>query len=897
MKTQKNWKYKFTVVTPVYNVEKYLEETIESVIAQTIGFEENIQMILVNDGSPDNSGEICQRYQEKYPNNILYLEKENGGVSSARNEAIPYIEGKYVNFLDSDDKWEEDALAIVYDFFEKNYKKIDVVGARIHFFDAVDAYHVLDYKFEKTKIVYLLTQYDYVQLSAASTFIKAEAIGEHRFCTKLKYGEDARFINEIILEKCTLGVVREAEYLYRKRYDNSSALQNNQMSESYYVDSPKYFHQVLFEKSIERYGKIQEFIQYIVMYDLSWRIRRDVGEFLDASQVKKYKEVIRNLLQNIEDRIILNQRIIYRDYKVYAMCLKYGRDIRKELIYDMGRLLFQNIEILSFFDVKSIVSITILEIQGKKLHLEGKINTWIPEEEYVIVAERNGKRCPITFFDVKQFDKKCLDGIYYKGKGFKMDVPLKKKGNEKEKEWEISFSIWYRGIYRKKIKFVLGKFAHLNEEETSYYYKKPYLIRKEEKKLICRIAEPGEQAECENAYQKTLEKLGMGELNRYRRWYFTLKKLKRKKIWLISDRFEQADDNGEHLFRYLNQHKPQGVEVYFVLEKDSPDFARLKKYGKVIAYNSFWYRMLFLLSNKIISSHVGESNMNAFGEGYSYMNNLYAFKFVFLQHGVTKDDLSGWINKFNKNLKMLVCAGKQERESFCEGAYYYEDHVAQLVGFPRYDKLMRLSKEYKKQDKKVLLIPTWRYVMSYCYDKNTNKSVYAEQFKESEYFKFYNGLMQDERILECMRQKGYTGLFCLHPTLKEQWVDFQENDVFKINPGKVEYQKEFIESALLITDYSSVSFDFSWLKKPVIYTQFDKEEFFASHSYTQGYFDYETDGFGPVCTDYEEAVKAMIDLIENDCRLEEKYAERIENFYGFFDEDNCKRVAEAIRKI
>ena len=94
-----------SVVIPVYNVERYLAETLDSVIGQSLGFEKNIQIILVNDGSPDNSEEICLKYQNRFPDNIVYVKKENGGVSSARNEGIEYIKGKYVNFLDSDDCW------------------------------------------------------------------------------------------------------------------------------------------------------------------------------------------------------------------------------------------------------------------------------------------------------------------------------------------------------------------------------------------------------------------------------------------------------------------------------------------------------------------------------------------------------------------------------------------------------------------------------------------------------------------------------------------------------------------------------------------------------------------------------------------------------------------------
>ena len=93
-------KYKFSVIIPIYNVENYLEETIDSVINQTIGFNDNIQLILINDGSPDSSEEICERYKKEYPNNIIYLKQENSGVSVARNKGLELATGEIINFLD-----------------------------------------------------------------------------------------------------------------------------------------------------------------------------------------------------------------------------------------------------------------------------------------------------------------------------------------------------------------------------------------------------------------------------------------------------------------------------------------------------------------------------------------------------------------------------------------------------------------------------------------------------------------------------------------------------------------------------------------------------------------------------------------------------------------------------
>ena len=126
-------KYKLSVIIPIYNVEKYLEETLKSVIEQTLGFENNIEMILVNDGSPDNSEEICLRYKEKYPENIVYIKQKNGGVSSARNTGAKVAKGEYINFLDSDDILSKNAYKRAVELLDQN-KDVNIATLRIKFF-------------------------------------------------------------------------------------------------------------------------------------------------------------------------------------------------------------------------------------------------------------------------------------------------------------------------------------------------------------------------------------------------------------------------------------------------------------------------------------------------------------------------------------------------------------------------------------------------------------------------------------------------------------------------------------------------------------------------------------------------------------------------------------------
>ena len=127
-------KYIFSIVMAVYNCELFLRETLDSVIEQDISsfvyndengqptdkripFEKIVQLIMVDDGSTDGSGAICDEYSAKYPN-FKVIHKENGGVASARNEGLKYVEGKYMNFLDSDDKFSSNVFEFVFKFFE-----------------------------------------------------------------------------------------------------------------------------------------------------------------------------------------------------------------------------------------------------------------------------------------------------------------------------------------------------------------------------------------------------------------------------------------------------------------------------------------------------------------------------------------------------------------------------------------------------------------------------------------------------------------------------------------------------------------------------------------------------------------------------------------------------------
>ena len=366
-------KYAFlvSVIIPIYNTARYLPHTFDCLESQTIGFRQNIQVILINDGSTDNSHQFCQAFKQRYPENILYIQQSNLGVSAARNAGLQYVRGKYITFFDSDDLWSPNAFAALYTFFEKHYLDVDVVSARIKMFDAYERYQEIDYKFSETRLINLRKDYKYIQLAVHSTFIKASALeNEDRFSIRLKYGEDTLFINTILLRKCKLGVVREAEYYHRKRRDKSSALNMEAESPSYLFDSPIFYHQHLFNLSRQMYGITPRFIQYTIMYEIKWRLLRPVRVFLTDAENTRYCNLIIQSLQNIDDDIILEQTGTPLSVKLLTLSQKHGKDIRDELHISDSTVLYHSVPIIRLENNKDLLRCISWRINRNILNME-----------------------------------------------------------------------------------------------------------------------------------------------------------------------------------------------------------------------------------------------------------------------------------------------------------------------------------------------------------------------------------------------------------------------------------------------------------------------------------------------------------------------------------------------
>ena len=355
---------------------------------------------------------------------------------------------------------------------------------------------------------------------------------------------------------------------------------------------------------------------------------------------------------------------------------------------------------------------------------------------------------------------------------------------------------------------------------------------------------------------------------------------KYKNIWLISERGTDARDNGYFFFRYLKSEHPE-ISCYYVIEKKSPDYEKVAALGEVVHRRSFQHYLAFFGASHLISTHIMGFSPNASVYMILQKKNTCKLKGkqIFLQHGITKDDIEG-LKYPNVRLDLFVCGAKPEYE-YIRDTYRHPDGVVKLTGLARYD---TLANEERLQ---ILCMPTWRMWLN---------SLSAEEFADSDYFHAYHSFLKRKDLHDWLRSKRMRLLFYPHYEFQRyislfsdiacdciEICDFETHDV----------QTLLKEATLLITDYSSVCFDVAYLKKPILFYQFDQEKFFGNH-YKKGYFDEKE--FGAVV--YEEnKLLSLLQSLWDGNSFSNPYISSQEAFFAGVEKGCCDRIYCAIREL
>lgn len=351
---------------------------------------------------------------------------------------------------------------------------------------------------------------------------------------------------------------------------------------------------------------------------------------------------------------------------------------------------------------------------------------------------------------------------------------------------------------------------------------------------------------------------------------------KHKNVWVVGERIHKAQDTGYSFFKYMRENYPD-KNVYYVIDQDSPEKLNVTPYGNELYYKSKKHIWNTVIARKVISSHHPD---------YLYPLRTPTFKKkikpdkVFLQHGVmgTKNMVANYGKQAQGFDTDLFMVSSDFEKDMIVHDFGYESKDVFVTGLSRYDQLFKKDVEVKRQ---VLIIPTWRDWL-----------LTEEKFLKSEYYDRYLELINNNNLHRLSKEYKFDILFCLHPNM-QQYRAFFENDYVKvINQSEVNVQYLIKESSLMVTDYSSVGFDFSFLNKPVLYYQFDRNKFIGKRP---SHLDLDNDLPGDIAFELDTLLDCIQEYAENDFTMKNINKKRADRFIKYRDQRSSERIYQVIQ--
>lgn len=890
--------FKFSVVMAVYNTEKYLCKSIDSVINQSLSFEDYIQLIIVDDKSTDTSRDIITSYFNKYPRNIkpIFLD-ENKGQANARNVGLEYANGKYINFLDSDDYFELNAFEKVLSFFDKHYLEVDVVSIPIQIFEREDTPHILNTKFTGNRVIDLVEEPNTSYMQASSGFFTRISLNNFRFPTNISLSEDALMINKLLLEKKKLGVVSDTKYYYRRRAEKNSTVDKSSQTKEYFIDRLEDYFINLIHYCLDKEGSVPCFIQYMLAYDLQWMLKLDELA-LDTDEEKEiFWQKLHYVLSFLDMKTIRdNEHITWDAFVPFYVYMK-NNELHTE-IEENNVLIKSKDYVIDNLEIHKLW-IDIIKIENNTLYISGFLNSNFDYRNISFLATKidakTGKEEKFLGKYVKYTSRK---DVYFLSKhwrffhNFDMEIPITEREFSNVKVEVIyhkdadkeNFS--EENIIKPHVVIDFTRFSKLSNY-SKYFVKDNHIVLFQTnmfkiypykyKSMLRR--EFNDLKKIIRSHKKGFLSAVFVRLLNLIRYPF---RDKNQKIYIFSDRPNVGDDNASHLFRYASK-VDDGITKYYALDKNANEFSELSKAGNMLKYGSLKHKLKYLQADKIISSHPYQSQINPFftfeDDKQQFTSGLITSDIYFVMHGVTLGNISDWFSKFDKDVSLIVTVSPYEQKSFFVEGYGYKEDVVQVLGLPRFDALENNDK------KQILVVPTWRKYLS------GKKAM----FINSSYRRHLEEFLNDDKFITAAEEKGYKIIFKGHPELNkivdgDRYIDLLEFDKRVEISEDESYTKLLNESSLLITDYSSIFFDFAYMKKPLIYYRPEDD-----YHYEKSYFDSESMGFGDIITSKDELIEKILFYLDNNCANEEKYAERVDNFFTYHDKNNCERVYDWIK--
>lgn len=835
---------RFSIIIPAYNAESTILSCIENI--EKIEFDlSKVEVLVVNDGSKDATRNVIEDAIRKSKLNIRLINKQNGGVSSARNAGLKEATGEYILFLDADDKLSKDCLKELDKFLRKNEVHIVVFNIT---YERNNKRHWRA-EFLKNSGIYNIDEYCYGAITTVNFCIRNRRDQNELFDERFFMHEDEEFAFRNVLIDGKYGFCKEASY----HYDNTNEMSaiNTKLNPYYSFNQSIRIYKKIIETSIAKLKKVSRYAQALIINDLSWKLRAGVlfseSNITQAEQVNKVKEI----LGYIEPVVILNHPNIDKFHKHFFLNLA---KIEPK-IYFVGQKIMFEVPGYKEHVKQNEIYVTSVTLEDKWIKISGFYKTFITN----YIDKHKIKIYALYGLESIECEQRPTYYSYHRSKtltnnfiGF--DLKIKPSAED------LSFFVTINNRLYKVNRF---SFKNYNDRSNLCIRLNNFSLFYDKIKAVFKIREKA----CGD-YLKGLEKTSLlsTSLNIVAN---TLKRIRH--IALYNDR-EGVFDNALIQFLY-DIKKTDGVQRYYVSFSDVDRKILLEKYlvpeANIIEYRSIKHQIYYLSAREVITSFVDASfyqpiSAKKFKHSYA---EFCSPEIIYLQHGVLHAKTLHYAKEFLNIDKVIISTRFEEK-------YYKElgfsDEQLLKVGSNRYSKpkeILHVSPKIKK----VLYLPSWR---SYLADKQNNNRwlTNVEKFKSSLLWK------ELQKLGICISgHQNFKIDVQLHPIL------FSVEDVVKKDGFDIVKKVDYSDYDLVVTDYSSVVYDAVYSGVPVMYFCPDIEMFESGVNLYSEILTPMRDGFGPLSITAEELLNNILSLDSDSSSYIKKYKAKYENLFLNFD--------------
>ena len=832
---------------------------------------------------------------------ILYLDSS----AEQLNKAINATKKPYIAFCENKATLSENYIANLVAYLEKN-KAVPAAQGLIktsakEIFSSMKPYKGEKQVFDSGK------DFSQVLLYPHGLIVRTDILQS----SGIKFSDEFKFIrNEAFaLQFANLFPQRYFDgtciYIAEQKFDESNPNGQNTRQAEWYWESTKPLYDLLKEKD----GSLKPQNQYALIYIASVRFKANYGKlakdcFEHPDDKKCYIEQVKNILELVSNDVLFSKCPLGKFKRQDRYCFAVIRNNGKQLDvcpYPKGdkvkvALSDTNPPVIIYehtIHKPEVQNMNIIDDgDSKYLKIDMRLNTVAKPNQYKLICRlidnagsRDTEVLPTQRFSgsIIYFEKEIIDRTSLVAK-----VPLPKQTTKcsiklflvvNGQEFHIKFK--YLSIWNARL---------INSDSDAPYWSVPgYIVRDVDGVIVFEPASHISKIKQELKYWKYMKKSGADKkMILLRKAYWLTRPLfKNKRIWVYYDKIIKAGDNADFAYAYAKDQK-DGIEKYYYLEPESQDWQRLKDAGYNLLVPKTPKGMLYLLNAELIyiTHNPGLLRLGFRPKNENHIKTFFNPACIRLFHGFPNNRNQTYNQTYQNYAGVVVCS-EYERQLYESPANEYKPNQIIPCSNPRYDELTPDNQHW------IVFAPTWRPTLRGKIQADYS-SAYNPDFKSSRYFRMYNTVLTDEMFLKTARRTGYKVKVFLHPRMAPQTCDFENNDVVEaLNSTKdMTYVEMMRKADLMVTDYSSVQYDFASMHKPVVYY----------HDPTLPYWrvvelDYESIGFGEICKNPKELIDVLCDYMERDCKLSEKYAKRIDDFFLKPNGTASKELYEATRKI